>query len=182
MNPKKAKEFIKPAAEKAEVSEKLANSLINFYWNRVRKEINDVKHYNITIENLGTFKLKHWKIDEIIDKYKKKVSKMEGSFVQFTFKKEKVRNRFIFSSRCERGLIRILELWPEIIKNKPDAELYFCTYTNFPENDIEKKIESTINSFESIKFMGNTNRQKLYEYMSTLSTCEFMTMCRLLLL
>jgi nucleoid DNA-binding protein len=94
LNPKKAKEFIKPAAEKAEVSEKLANSLINFYWNRVRKEINEVKHYNITIENLGTFKLKHWKIDEVIDKYKKKVAKMEGSFVQFKFKQE-LENRIL---------------------------------------------------------------------------------------
>lgn len=94
MNPKKAKEFIKLAAEKAEVSEKLASSLINFYWNRVRNNINDVKHYNLSIENLGTFKLKHWKIDEVIDKYKKKVSKMEGSFVQFTFKQE-LENRIL---------------------------------------------------------------------------------------
>ena len=94
MNPKKAKEFIKLTAEKAEVSEKLASSLINFYWNRVRNDINDVKHYNLSIENLGTFKLKHWKIDDIIDKYKKKVSKMEGSFVQFTFKKE-LENRIL---------------------------------------------------------------------------------------
>ena len=94
MNPKKAKEFIKLAAEKAEVSEKLASSLINFYWNRVRNNINDVKHYNLSIENLGTFKLIHWKIDEVIDKYKKKVSKMEGSFVQFTFKQE-LENRIL---------------------------------------------------------------------------------------
>lgn len=94
MNPKKAKEFIKLAAEKAEVSEKLASSLINFYWNRIRNNINDVKHYNLSIENLGTFKLKHWKIDEVIDKYKKKVSKMEGSFVQFTFKQE-LENRIL---------------------------------------------------------------------------------------
>ena len=94
MNPKKAKEFIKLAAEKAEVSEKLASSLINFYWNRVRNNINDVKHYNLSIENLGTFKLKHWKIDEVIDKYKKKVSKMEGSVVQFTFKQE-LENRIL---------------------------------------------------------------------------------------
>ena len=44
---------------------------------------------------------------------------------------KKVRNRFIYTSRTERGLSRILELWPDILKMMPDATLVISTYVAF---------------------------------------------------
>ena len=55
-------------------------------------------------------------------------------FVQrcLKIKNNKKHNRFIYSSCSERGLDRLLELWPLIIKNIPDAELFISSYLDFP--------------------------------------------------
>ena len=56
----------------------------------------------------------------------------------------KVRNRFIYTSRTERGLSRILDLWPDIIAAMPDATLVISTYVAFPCNDDERRIQARI--------------------------------------
>ena len=57
---------------------------------------------------------------------------------------KKVRNRFIYTSRTERGLSRILDLWPDIIAAMPDATLVISTYVAFPCNDDERRIQARI--------------------------------------
>jgi hypothetical protein len=66
LNPKKAKELIKPTAEITSHSEDLVNAIISFYWGEVRKSLSSLKHSRIHLTNLGDFKVKHWKIDERI--------------------------------------------------------------------------------------------------------------------
>jgi GR25 family glycosyltransferase involved in LPS biosynthesis len=85
----------------------------------------------------------------------------------FNFTNKKIPNRFIYSSCVERGLDKLIDLWPKILENLPDAELFVCTYNNFPRNDEEKKILEKINTYESIKNMGKLDKLKLYELMST---------------
>ena len=86
---------------------------------------------------------------------------------KFIFKPIKFSNRFIYTSCAERGLDRLLELWPLIIENLPDAELFICSYNKFPQNDYEKQLDTIIKNHESIKHVGCLNRAKLYELMSS---------------
>ncbi len=66
MNPKKAKELIKPTAEKMSTNEDMVNAVVSFYWAEVRKNLSSLKHSRIHITNLGNFTVKHWKIDDKI--------------------------------------------------------------------------------------------------------------------
>ena len=59
---------------------------------------------------------------------------------------QKIQNRFIYTSRTERGLKRILELWPAIVAALPDATLVISTYVAFPCNDDERQIHARIAS------------------------------------
>ena len=78
----------------------------------------------------------------------------------------KVKNSFIYSSCAERGLERLLELWPEILSVLPDAILNICSYNKFPINDSEEKMQNTIKKYpESIKHLGKLNQSDLYGLM-----------------
>jgi FkbM family methyltransferase len=88
---------------------------------------------------------------------------------------EKVRNRFIYTSRTERGLSRILDLWPDIIAAVPDATLVISTYVAFPCNDDERRIQARIaqlnnethdkECIECIRHLGQLNPAQLYAEM-----------------
>ena len=87
----------------------------------------------------------------------------------------KVKNRFIYSSCPERGLERLLELWPEISKKLENAELYVCTYNNFPRTDShnyekDMKVKKMMERHENVKYMGKLIKPNLYLLMST---CEY---------
>ena len=87
----------------------------------------------------------------------------------------KVKNRFIYSSCPERGLERLLELWPQISEKLENAELYVCTYNNFPRTDShnyikDMKIQKIMQSHASVKYMGRLIKPDLYLLMST---CEY---------
>jgi FkbM family methyltransferase len=89
--------------------------------------------------------------------------------------KPKVKNRFIYSSCPERGLERLLELWPRISEKLENAELYVCTYNNFPRTDsynYEKdiKIQKMMECHGNVKYVGKLIKPDLYVLMST---CEY---------
>jgi beta-1,4-mannosyl-glycoprotein beta-1,4-N-acetylglucosaminyltransferase len=76
-------------------------------------------------------------------------------------------NKFIYTSRTERGLIRVLELWSQILLVMPDAELVISTYTKFPLNKEEENIKAIIDKYDSITHLGQLNTEQLYNEMST---------------
>lgn len=88
MVPKKAKEFIKSTAEEVNLSEDLVNKLTEFYWQNVRKNITELKHKNLSILNLGNFKVKHWKIDETVESYTRIIKSLDGKFTRYNLKKD----------------------------------------------------------------------------------------------
>ena len=45
----------------------------------------------------------------------------------------KIKNKFIWSSRTERGLHILLKLWSDILEKIPDATLDICSYGDFPK-------------------------------------------------
>ena len=88
MVPKKAKDFKKLTAEELDLPEDLVNKLTDFYWEKVRKRITDLKYKNLSILNLGKFRVKHWKIDETIERYNAIIKKVDGKFTRYNIKKD----------------------------------------------------------------------------------------------
>jgi glycosyltransferase involved in cell wall biosynthesis len=85
----------------------------------------------------------------------------------FTPQSEKKKNRFVFTSCPERGYTRVLELWPEITKQLPDAELKLATYVKYPRNDEEIEQMKYIKSCPNIEFLGCLKPSELYALMAS---------------
>jgi len=85
----------------------------------------------------------------------------------------KQKEKFVYTSRTERGLARILELWPQIVAIMPNATLSISTYEVFPCNDDERRIHANIESLNRefpdnrIEHLGKLNPTQLYQLMST---------------
>jgi glycosyltransferase involved in cell wall biosynthesis len=82
-------------------------------------------------------------------------------------KNKKIKNKFIYSSRPDRGLNVLLNLWPQIIEKIPNATLVVSCYGTFPSNTEEEKSKNIIDSIDSIKFLGKLNVEQLYNEMSS---------------
>jgi FkbM family methyltransferase len=82
-------------------------------------------------------------------------------------KVKKITNRFIYTSCSERGLYKLVQLWPSVLENLPDAELLISSYNNFPNSEEDIKILEIITKTPSIKHMGKLNRTVLYKLMAT---------------
>ena len=63
LTPKKARDFIKPTAEELDVDILLADDFIQFYWEQVRKALEEPKYCNIDVRKLGIFKAFHKKVN-----------------------------------------------------------------------------------------------------------------------
>jgi beta-1,4-mannosyl-glycoprotein beta-1,4-N-acetylglucosaminyltransferase len=78
----------------------------------------------------------------------------------------KIPNKFMWSSRTERGLHILLILWKKLLENIPDATLDICSYGNFPQNDNDRKMLKIIDMHESITYHGKLNVTELYNLMA----------------
>ena len=72
-------------------------------------------------------------------------------------KSNKIRNSFVYTSRPERGLHRLLDLWSSITEQIPDAFLFICSYIKLPYEYTDK-----INKFNNITLLGKLNTDDLY--------------------
>jgi hypothetical protein len=102
----------------------------------------------------------------------------------FYCKPIKTSNRFIYTSCSERGLYRLVELWPAITDKLPDAELIICSYNQFPnnENEFEVCLNDEIQKYNNIKHVGSLNKTQLYSLMASAEfwlypTCFSETSC-----
>jgi len=78
---------------------------------------------------------------------------------------KKVKNQYIYSSHAERGLSQVLEDWPQIKQENPDATLKICT----PEYGLkyfEENFSSLILNLEGVEFLGTLPQQELYQLMA----------------
>lgn len=81
--------------------------------------------------------------------------------------KTRIKNSFVFSSRSERGLARLLELWSTIIEKYPDARLNICSYVDFPKTQDDILMQGIIDQYkDSIKHHGKLNQKQLYDLMA----------------
>ena len=78
----------------------------------------------------------------------------------------KVKNKFIWSSRSERGLHIVLNLWGKLLEKIPDATLDICSYGDFPKDEADQQMLEIINSYDNITHHGKLNSIQLYDLMS----------------
>jgi hypothetical protein len=71
LNPKKAKRDITSVAKELGIPESVVKDVVDFYWREVRRNLSSLSYPRIHIANLGDFTIKHWKLDDIIDKHEK---------------------------------------------------------------------------------------------------------------
>jgi hypothetical protein len=76
LNPKKVKNIIPELAKKLQLSDEQVKSVLDVYWDKVRKTLSSLEHNNINLKGLGSFNVKPWMIDKkikmnkcIIDRY-----------------------------------------------------------------------------------------------------------------
>lgn len=106
MNPKKASELIKPTAELTGVSEQLVNDITSFYWKDLRKALVNLTYPKIRVDSLGVFNTKHWKIQEVEDKYNTYINKLK----EHQEKNQMTFQRFAILKDVELKLSKITEL------------------------------------------------------------------------
>lgn len=69
--------------------EELIDDLTSFYWKRVRKAIVEMEYHAISVDGLGTFKVKSWKLQEALEKYTRYTESVDTkTFNILTVKKE----------------------------------------------------------------------------------------------
>ena len=131
---------------------------------------NILNQYDKYIDNV--IALTSWHANNIIERhpyFKNKLKIINNGINIDDFKwdcKNKVKNKFIWSSCAYRGLDRILNLWDKILEHLPDATLDICSYETFPKNDNEKQMKNIIDKYESITHHGKLNTDELYKLAS----------------
>ena len=80
----------------------------------------------------------------------------------------KIKNTFVYTSRSERGLQRVLELWESISKNITDAHLSISSYNVFPDpnNKNDFILEHEIKKYSNVDHLGKLNEKELYDLMN----------------
>ena len=123
----------------------------------------------------GCICLTEWHQKVFIEKYPILTNKINiinngidiNSFKKFN-KPNKIKNKFIYTSRPERGLNLLLNLWQQILAKIPDATLSISSYVNFPSTPEDVLLKNIIdNNTDSITYLGNLKVDKLYEEMSS---------------
>jgi len=120
----------------------------------------------------GCICLTEWQQKLFSEKYpliKEKIHIINNGIDVSTFKStfNKIPNKFIYSSRPDRGLNILLELWPKIIEQIPDATLSISSYGLFPSTPQDFLLKDIIDKYDSIQFLGKLNTEQLYNEMST---------------
>ena len=80
----------------------------------------------------------------------------------------KRKNKFIYTSRSERGLFVLLKMWPIILEIFTDASLIISSYNSFPTTMDDNEIKKIIDNYpNSIVHLGKLTSNKLYQEMYT---------------
>lgn len=77
---------------------------------------------------------------------------------------KKIPNSFIYTSHAERGLSKVLEDWPSIKQELPDATLKIAT-PSYGLEYFKENYEEQIENLEDVEFFGNLPQKQLYELM-----------------
>ena len=100
---------------------------------------------------------------------------------------EKIPFKFIYSSFAHRGLLQLLQMWPNIVSKYPESKLYiYCDIENSWLKKIRKdemeEIKNLIEKYSSVIYKGWTSKKELSQSFKTadvwLYPCTFLeTFC-----
>jgi len=68
LRPKKVKNLVPELAKKLQLSEQEVTSVLDVYWDKVRKMLSSLDNNAVYLKGLGTFVLKPWQMDKSIKK------------------------------------------------------------------------------------------------------------------
>lgn len=91
MIPKTHKYVLKKVLEKAN-DKTFAEDAISFYWSEVRKNLSDMTYHSITVNGLGIFNIKHWKVDDFLKSYEHLIQKKAYTYKMASKKKVAEKN------------------------------------------------------------------------------------------
>lgn len=77
LNPKKHKSFYKDIAKDVGVHKDLVSNLVFFFYDKVRKNLSDLKNPKVNIPNLGTFSIRTNKLRNAIKRQKDILGNLE---------------------------------------------------------------------------------------------------------
>jgi hypothetical protein len=76
LKPKKLKNLIPQLSKELQLSEEEIKSVLDIYWDKVRKLLSSLDHNRVNLKGLGTFYIKPWSVDKririndsLIDRY-----------------------------------------------------------------------------------------------------------------
>jgi len=90
---------------------------------------------------------------------------------------DKKKNDYIYASRPERGLELLLErIWPEVVKNNPEARLHLCGYDNYlPANPEDKAVQDRVSLLvKNAKNIIHHGELAKPQYYKLLQSCAYM--------
>ena len=64
MKPKKLKDLIPQLSKELQLSEEEVKSVLDIYWDKVRKLLSSLDHNRVNLKGLGTFYIKPWSVDK----------------------------------------------------------------------------------------------------------------------
>lgn len=90
LSPKSHKDYIKPTAEKLDISPSLVEDCVSFFYLKVRKSLTNLEHCNVHLLGLGTFKIKEKELNKLYKRYENHLNLLENpeTFNQMRIKKE----------------------------------------------------------------------------------------------
>jgi len=101
--PRKAKEFIKPTAEKLGCSEQLVDDVRSFYWQQVRSSLSNPDSIGVMVADFGSFNIKPWKLNQFIVKYERIVQNTDlNTFQKFAAIKQLEKKKLIIDKLIEQ--------------------------------------------------------------------------------
>ena len=89
MLPKSSKHYIQPTASELDLDIDLVQDVVSYYFILLRKALTNLDHYNIQVENLGTFKIKKNELPKLKHKYENHLNILQPeTFNQMATKKD----------------------------------------------------------------------------------------------
>jgi hypothetical protein len=133
LNPKKFKNILDEITKDIDCDKQLVLDVMDFYWSSVRKSIITVDYPRITIESLGTFRLKPRVLQKTMLKYKIAMAGFKNPDFSKYLRYQNLKSR-----------LEILERAAEQLKDEADRykQLKTNRYGNIPRSMEEKGKDS----------------------------------------
>lgn len=118
MKPKKSNQLYKQVSEDLNIETDLVESLIEFYYKDVRKQLTSLSHPRINIDGLGHFVARHGVINKAIERIGKKLENHDTSTFRAYHNKKSMENKLELLNLVKEKIDKEFERKINFLKNK----------------------------------------------------------------